>query len=117
MEKNILIRVFVISVTHKNRHVMTYISKDIEIEIAIALLKNDQVIAIPTETVYGLAGNALNPSVVNKIYEIKNRPLNNPLIIHLPDTTQLYKYVKDIPAIAEKLAAYYYFPKTISYPI
>jgi L-threonylcarbamoyladenylate synthase len=106
MEKNILIRVFVISVTHKNRHVMTYISKDIE--IAIALLKNDQVIAIPTETVYGLAGNALNPSVVNKIYEIKNRPLNNPLIIYLPDTTQIYKYVKNIPAIAEKLAAYFW---------
>jgi len=82
--------------------------KDIEIEIAIALLKNDQVIAIPTETVYGLAGNALNPFVVNKIYEIKNRPLNNPLIIHLPDTTQLYKYVKDIPTIAEKLAAYFW---------
>lgn len=108
MEKNFQIRVFVISVTHKSRHVMTYISKDIEIEIAIALLKNDQVIAIPTETVYGLAGNALKPSVVNKIYEIKNRPLNNPLIIHLPDTTQLYKYVKDIPAIAEKLAAYFW---------
>lgn len=87
---------------------MTYMGKDIEIEIAIALLKNDRVIAIPTETVYGLAGNALNPFVVNKIYEIKNRPLNNPLIIHLPDTTQLYKYVKDISAIAEKLAAHFW---------
>ena len=81
---------------------MTYISNDIE--TAAALLENDQVIAIPTETVYGLAGNALKPSVVNKIYEIKNRPLSNPLIIHLADTTQLTKYVKNIPAIAEKLA-------------
>ena len=56
---------------------MTYIGK--AIETAAALLKNDQVIAIPTETVYGLAGNALNPSVVNKIYEIKKRPLINPI--------------------------------------
>ena len=56
---------------------MTYIGK--AIETAAALLKNDQVIAIPTETVYGLAANALNPSVVNKIYEIKKRPLINPI--------------------------------------
>lgn len=85
---------------------MTHIGKDIE--TAAALLQNDQVIAIPTETVYGLAGNALDPSVVNKIYEIKKRPLTNPLIIHLPDTTTLNKYVKNIPAIAEKLAAHFW---------
>lgn len=85
---------------------MTYIGNDIE--TAAALLENDQVIAIPTETVYGLAGNALNPSVVNKIYEIKNRPLSNPLIIHLADTTQLTKYVKNIPEIAEKLAEHFW---------
>lgn len=85
---------------------MTYISK--EIKTAAALLENDQVIAIPTETVYGLAGNALNPAVVKKIYEIKKRPPNNPLIIHLPDTTHLNKYVKNIPAIAEKLAEHFW---------
>lgn len=85
---------------------MTYIGKDIE--TAAALLENDQVIAIPTETVYGLAGNALNPSVINKIYEIKNRPLTNPLIIHLSDIKQLNKYVKNIPAIAEKLAEHFW---------
>lgn len=84
---------------------MTYISKNIE--TAAALLENDQVIAIPTETVYGLAGNALNHSVVNKIYEIKKRPLTNPLIIHLSDTTQLNKYVKNIPTIAEKLVEHF----------
>lgn len=81
---------------------MTYVSSDIK--IAAALLENGQVIAIPTETVYGLAGNALNSCAVKKIYEIKNRPLSNPLIIHLPDATQLDKYVKNIPAIAQKLA-------------
>lgn len=85
---------------------MTYIGKDIE--TAAALLENDQVIAIPTETVYGLAGNALNPFAVKKIYAIKNRPLSNPLIIHLSDAAQLNKYVKNMPAIAEKFAAYFW---------
>jgi len=85
---------------------MTFIGKDIE--TAAAMLANDQVIAIPTETVYGLAGNALNISVVTKIYEIKKRPLTNPLIIHLPDTIQLNKYVKNIPDIAVKLAEHFW---------
>jgi len=85
---------------------MTFIGKDIE--TGAAMLANDQVIAIPTETVYGLAGNALSISAVAKIYEIKNRPLTNPLIIHLPDTKQLNKYVKNIPAIAVKLAEYFW---------
>ncbi len=85
---------------------MTYISTDID--TAVALLENDQVIAIPTETVYGLAGNALNPSVIKKIYEIKNRPLTSPLIVHLPATAQLNKYVKNIPQIAKKLAEHFW---------
>ncbi len=85
---------------------MTLVGKDID--TAAALLNSNQVIAIPTETVYGLAGNALNPAVVKKIYEIKNRPLSNPLIIHLSDTTQLNKFVKNIPALAEKLAEHFY---------
>lgn len=85
---------------------MTFISTDIN--AAAALLESDQVIAIPTETVYGLAGNALNPVSVKKIYEIKNRPLSNPLIIHLSDAAQLNKYVKSIPVIAEILAAHFW---------
>lgn len=89
-----------------NQQLMTNIGKDIE--MATTLLENEQVIAIPTETVYGLAGNALNPSVVNKIYEIKKRPLTNPLILHLSDTAQLTKYVKNIPAIAKKLAEHFW---------
>lgn len=85
---------------------MTLIGKDIQ--IAANLLKKDNIIAIPTETVYGLAGNALSVSAVKKIYEIKKRPLTNPLIIHLPDTTTLNKYVKNIPAIAVKLAEHFW---------
>jgi len=85
---------------------MTFIGKDIE--TAAAVLANDQVIALPTETVYGLAGNALSISAVTKIYEIKKRPFTNPLIIHLPDTSQFHKYVKNIPAIAVKLAEHFW---------
>lgn len=85
---------------------MTVTGKDIE--AAATLLRNGEVIAIPTETVYGLAGNALEQSVVKKIFEIKSRPFYNPLIIHLSDTTQLTKYVKNIPAIAEKLASHFW---------
>jgi len=80
----------------------------IDIEVAADLLKNDNVVAIPTETVYGLAGNALSISAVTKIYEIKNRPFTNPLIIHLPDTSNLSTYVKDIPSIALDLADYFW---------
>lgn len=80
----------------------------IDIQIAADLLENDNVIAIPTETVYGLAGNALSISAVTKIYEIKNRPFTNPLIIHLPDTSNLSTYVKDIPTVALDLAEYFW---------
>lgn len=84
---------------------MAFIGNDIE--TAVALLNSNQVIAIPTETVYGLAGNALNTSAVEKIYQIKNRPLKNPLILHLADTSELNKYVKNIPALAEKLVEHF----------
>lgn len=84
---------------------MAFIGNDIE--TAVALLNSNQVIAIPTETVYGLAGNALNTSTVEKIYKIKNRPLKNPLILHLADTSELNKYVKNIPALAEKLVEHF----------
>ena len=49
---------------------------------AAKLIKSGQVIAIPTETVYGLAGNAYRTDAVNKIYKLKKRPKSNPLIVH-----------------------------------
>ena len=55
----------------------------IDIQQAAALLKAGELVAIPTETVYGLAGNALNVETVEKIYTAKNRPSFNPLIMHL----------------------------------
>ena len=73
----------------------TEIGKDII--KAKLLLEKGELVAIPTETVYGLAANALDPLAVAKIYEAKNRPQFNPLIIHVADIDQLRKYVGAIP--------------------
>ncbi len=67
------------------------------------LLEQDEVVAIPTETVYGLAGNGLNPVAIAKIYAAKNRPQFNPLILHVANETQLQKWVKHIPSACYKL--------------
>ncbi len=60
-------------------------------------LLNNDVIAIPTETVYGLAANALNEAAIIKIFEIKNRPTFNPLIVHFGRWTDTSNYVEEIP--------------------
>lgn len=56
------------------------------------LLEKDEVVAIPTETVYGLAGNALSEKAIAKIFEVKNRPQFNPLIMHIYSTDEIKKY-------------------------
>lgn len=66
---------------------------------------NGELVAIPTETVYGLAGNALDENTVIKIFEAKNRPAFNPLIIHVGSWQMVEKYVTHIPAKAKLLAA------------
>lgn len=72
---------------------------------AAAFLKEGELVAIPTETVYGLAANALNEDAVLKIYAAKNRPQFNPLIMHVASFEQAKQYIKDIPAEAEQLAS------------
>lgn len=64
---------------------------------AVALLRGGDVVALPTETVYGLAADALNPAAVGKIFEAKERPHFDPLIVHLPNKTML-RDVAEIPA-------------------
>lgn len=78
------------------------ITKDIQ--KAIEALQNDEVIALPTETVYGLAGNAYNETAIKKIFELKKRPLYNPLIVHLHSKEQLKEVAKEIPEKAKILA-------------
>ena len=71
---------------------------------AAQLLREGQLVAIPTETVYGLAGNALDPYAVARIFEVKNRPRFNPLILHLAHAGQLDDYTDQVPAAARRLA-------------
>lgn len=65
-----------------------------DITIAAAFLQAGELVAIPTETVYGLAANALDPAAVAKIYAAKNRPSFNPLILHLANTNQISDYAE-----------------------
>lgn len=70
----------------------------------VELLRAGEVVAIPTETVYGLAANALNPKAVARIYEIKGRPAHNPIICHVADRALAHRCVTDWPNVAERLA-------------
>ncbi len=78
------------------------ISKDLD--LAEKLLRAGELVAIPTETVYGLAANALDTSAVTKIFEAKNRPTFDPLIIHTDTLEKVKSFVLDLPEIAQKLA-------------
>ena len=75
-----------------------------DLKRAKELLERGELVAIPTETVYGLAGNALNPKAIDKIYALKQRPKNNPLIVHLASIEQLESIADEIPEAAWKLA-------------
>jgi L-threonylcarbamoyladenylate synthase len=79
-----------------------------EIEKARALLLQNEVVAIPTETVYGLAGNALNEEAVSKIFEAKNRPHFDPLIVHVGKISDVELYVEEIPRLATDLMENYW---------
>jgi L-threonylcarbamoyladenylate synthase len=81
---------------------MSIISKDIS--KAIALLNAEDVVAIPTETVYGLAGNIYSEKAIKTIFETKKRPFFNPLIVHIPSVDYLDKIVTSIPEKAKLLA-------------
>jgi L-threonylcarbamoyladenylate synthase len=76
-----------------------------EIEQAVEALRNGEVVVFPTETVYGLGANAANPAAVRKIFEIKGRPADHPVIVHLDNPRYLHRWVSQIPPVAEKLAA------------
>lgn len=75
-----------------------------DVKKALILLQDGEIIAVPTETVYGLAGNAFNAATVSKIFAIKNRPSFNPLITHTNHINKVYHYVQDIPKHARLLA-------------
>lgn len=71
---------------------------------AVDLLTKGEVVAIPTETVYGLAANAFNADAIKRIYTIKGRPTTNPLILHVKSVQEVHKYVDVFPTTAFFLA-------------
>jgi L-threonylcarbamoyladenylate synthase len=81
---------------------MAEIGKDLK--KAKELLGQGDLVAIPTETVYGLAGNAVEVTAVVKIFQVKNRPQFDPIIVHVANITQAKELVEAFPAKAEKLA-------------
>ena len=81
---------------------MTIISTNID--KAAEILQHGDLVAIPTETVYGLAGNIFNESAIRKIFEVKQRPLFNPLIVHLHSVEQVSEIARHIPEKAMQLA-------------
>lgn len=76
----------------------------VNLENACELLQTGKVVAIPTETVYGLAASLSNPEAIEHIFTLKGRPADNPLIIHVGDSSQVVCYTKDIPEDFEVLA-------------
>lgn len=68
------------------------------------IIKNGGLVAFPTETVYGLGGDGLNPESSKKIYAAKGRPSDNPLIVHISKWEALFKIVKEVPEDAKKLS-------------
>ena len=67
------------------------------------LIRNGEVVAFPTETVYGLGANVFNEDAVKKIFEAKNRPMDNPLIVHVASKEDILKVAREIPSNAQML--------------
>ena len=78
------------------------------IQEAGEILKHGGLVAFPTETVYGLGGNALDPKASERIYRAKGRPSDNPLIVHIAERQDLYAIAADVPEKAEKLLDAYW---------
>ena len=72
------------------------------------ILRAGGLVAFPTETVYGLGGNALDPEASRKIYAAKGRPSDNPLIVHIADLEHLFPLIREFPEGARRLAERYW---------
>ncbi|WP_199671185.1 L-threonylcarbamoyladenylate synthase [Salinibius halmophilus] len=97
---------------------MTYqtllLSGDQGIQQAVKLLQQGECVALPSETVYGLAADAMQPSAVNKIFAAKGRPANHPLIVHIPHVSHVARWARHIPAQLDQLSeAFWPGPLTV----
>src|SRR5256712_5862066 len=87
------------------------------VQRAVELLRAGEVVALPTETVYGLAANALNAKAVSRIYEVKGRAAHNPIIVHVASVAMARRCVTNWPALADELAtAFWPGPLTLVLP-
>lgn len=84
------------------------VANEANIQISAELLHQGKLIAIPTETVYGLGADAKNPDAVKRIFAAKGRPADHPLIVHIPDKSVLKDWAIDIPESAWKLAEHFW---------
>ena len=90
--------------SEKNMETKTVKATDLKgLEVLASAVRNGEVVAFPTETVYGLGGNASDPSSIKKIYEAKGRPSDNPLIVHIWNKDQIPDLVSEITPVASKL--------------
>src|SRR4051812_7965259 len=84
---------------------------------AAAVIRGGGLVAFPTETVYGLGANALDPAAVGRIFAAKGRPATNPVIVHVADATQVMDVAASWPEAAAKLAARFWpGPLTVVVP-
>lgn len=93
-------------------------ARRVDLDAAAALLAAGAVVAIPTETVYGLAADATNEAALRQVFALKGRPLGNPLIVHLPDakSAQDWAHGTGDPAVAALLARFWPGPLTVVLP-
>jgi len=87
----------------------------LSIEKGAELIRAGKLVAFPTETVYGLGGDALNRDAIGRIYRVKRRPTTNPLICHLPDAESVFRYATPTP-LARALTRYWPGPLTLILP-
>jgi L-threonylcarbamoyladenylate synthase len=76
-----------------------------ELDAAVQALRNGELVAFPTETVYGLGAHAGHPGALRRVFELKGRPTSHPLIVHLDSVRFLTRWAREVPAAAEQLAA------------
>lgn len=96
----------------------TKLYTSVDIQEAAQKIKQGDLIAFPTETVYGLGADATNEAAVQKVYAAKGRPSDNPLIVHVANFSEVAAFVEEIPGVAEKLAqAFWPGPLTLILPI
>lgn len=89
---------------HTNKSMKTKLLTEHDTETAARILRAGGLLGIPTETVYGLGANGLDPDAVGRIFKAKGRPQDNPLILHIPEASWLERYCEDIPQAAYALA-------------